>query len=407
MKDYKILAQQIFDEADKSNPPYKKVRSVSSKPFEVAVERKGEIWAPRMKSTKIKKDVVVSLSVPHLLRTSTEYRHVAEMVEQILVESAIKEGLIRKEVLILGSPSEEEKMFYGFLPRLLFGEEEFNLKVTVTTNIGRSYVFSKGIGIRKALLKMGDMLNIDENIFQTLVDDLLQIKSKYNQRANISGTLVLSIDPIDFLTMSMNSSGWRSCYHLNGDRPIGASGLMQSPFTAIAYLETDNEFKFGDYTGPNKTWRTTIVFDGTHGYIGKHYPFYSLQLEEMLWDMLQETMPDMKFLLNTTVRSESDFIFDDVQNGYVPTTVFGKEESVDTVTLSMIKTIHCMKCGERMNKYEESLSEYGLVTCMECSNTSYCYECYDFKYGQGVGKDSCDDCLGFYEDEEEDEEDDE
>lgn len=402
MAKYRQIAQTILDEADKKSPPYKKVGRVHGKPFEVAVGRKSEIWLPRMKSTTIEKEIDVQLSVSDLLKTSAEYRHIAEVVERMLIETAQEQQVIRKEVFILDAPTNEESMFYGLLPKILYDQQSIDSKLTVTNGQGRSYVFSKGLGVRKTLLKMAFMLDMDLTIFELMVDDLLQIKSKYTQRASIKGTLVLSINPIDFLTMSMNNSGWRSCYHLNGDRPIGATALMQSPYAAIAYLKTENEYNLGEYSGPNKMWRTVVIFDGMHGYIGKHYPFYSADIEDELWQMIQSIIPEVSYLRNTQIRSESPFIFDDVQNGYLPTTVFGRYESLEPVTLNMVRTVHCLKCGERMNKYEESLPEYGLVTCMECSNTSYCYECYDYKYGQGVGIDTCRDCSEDYEEEEED-----
>ena len=80
------------------------------------------------------------------------------------------------------------------------------------------------------------------------------------QQMTTKGKLVLSIDPCDYITMSSNNSGWRSCHRLNGgEYRTGPLAYLRDGSTVICYMESSKpcEITVGgkEYSHSNKTWR--------------------------------------------------------------------------------------------------------------------------------------------------------
>lgn len=93
--------------------------------------------------------------------------------------------------------------------------------------------------------------------------------------------VVLSIHPIDFLSMSDNKSGWTSCMSLlgNGNCRSGVMEFMNSPTAVVAYVESGIPFLPGV---SNKSWRMLLFYDryGRAALGGRQYPFFSKALAE-------------------------------------------------------------------------------------------------------------------------------
>lgn len=99
----------------------------------------------------------------------------------------------------------------------------------------------------------------------------------------IKAKLVISIDPIDFISMSDNRCNWRSCmsWENSGCYNAGTLEMMNSNIAAVAYLEADSPFELylndtGEvYNVPNKSWRSLIFIHKDIILLGKQYPFYN------------------------------------------------------------------------------------------------------------------------------------
>lgn len=112
----------------------------------------------------------------------------------------------------------------------------------------------------------------------------------------IKAKLVISIHPIDFMSMSENKCNWRSCmaWSNNGCYNAGTLEMMNSNVAAVAYLETVNPFelfnpKTGEvYTVPNKSWRSLIFIHKDLLLLGKQYPFHNNNLTLAVLDMAQD-----------------------------------------------------------------------------------------------------------------------
>jgi hypothetical protein len=106
--------------------------------------------------------------------------------------------------------------------------------------------------------------------------------STFLQSLYVKGRLVLSIDPLDYLTMSVSRSGWSSCHHPTGGYGTGAISYMNDSSTIIAYVETEDPMTTTIYdtetgndsviTMPNKIWRQIVTINPEHD--------YALQLRE-------------------------------------------------------------------------------------------------------------------------------
>jgi hypothetical protein len=137
--------------------------------------------------------------------------------------------------------------------------------------------------------------------------------SRLFENKEVSGNIAISIDPIDFLLMSTNKSGWQSCYAISKDlesRNFGeyVSGLfsyMCDPSTTIAYRHSDKmvEYKIGSskFEAYSKNWRQLIYLDLEH--IGmacsKQYPFEDETLSKTVREFMEELLSNHYNLENT------------------------------------------------------------------------------------------------------------
>lgn len=114
--------------------------------------------------------------------------------------------------------------------------------------------------------------------------------------ASTKAKLVLSIHPIDFMSMSDNTCNWRSCmsWQNNGCYHAGTLEMMNSNLAAVAYLESDSPFDITfDYTGevfsiPNKSWRSLVFIHKDIILCGKSYPYTNDFISKVVLEMTRE-----------------------------------------------------------------------------------------------------------------------
>ena len=118
-----------------------------------------------------------------------------------------------------------------------------------------------------------------------LLDSFQTALSRMIQEEKITGTLCLSIHPLDYLSISENAHNWRSCHALDGDYRAGNLAYMIDESTIVCYLKTTNELEklpHFPYEVPwnSKKWRMLLfVSERENGlFAGRHYPFFSESL---------------------------------------------------------------------------------------------------------------------------------
>lgn len=257
----------------------------------------------------------------------------------------------------------------------------------------------------KAFKRLARLVNLPQNIM-TLFEQLEIARSMLIQTSKMNATLVLSIDPEDFLTASDNSLNWDSCFSLTneGSYKNGTYSAMVSPNLAIAYIESDRPFIPNQDrpkdTFSNKIWRAWVYIDDNIFFVNKNYPFYSETITSFLYNWLISTSSDIyvsskdaKLSLHADSFMYNDTSLDDLF--YIKNNVINMFPSKEYyIELSVAP--RCLFCGESL----EDNSRDGLFCCYDCDDIIYCDGC-----GEEISRDDAywiDDmplCRCCYEDE--------
>lgn len=117
----------------------------------------------------------------------------------------------------------------------------------------------------------------NETVLRKIQDQLSMIL----QEDKITGTLCLSVHPLDYLSVSENTYHWRSCHALDGDYRAGNLQYMVDKSTIVCYLRGANGQKLPNFPDDvpwnSKKWRMLLFLseNQTAMFAGRQYPFFS------------------------------------------------------------------------------------------------------------------------------------
>lgn len=138
--------------------------------------------------------------------------------------------------------------------------------------------FRAGDKISKCIGKILDLYDITP----AEKDSVLIKFSMLIQGVKAKGSAVLSIDPVDYITMSENNSNWESCHSMSGCFRTGPFAYLQDSSTTISYVKPKDDcvFTYGDgktLTYSNKNWRQIVLFSKELKYATqlRQYPYTS------------------------------------------------------------------------------------------------------------------------------------
>ena len=138
--------------------------------------------------------------------------------------------------------------------------------------------FRAGDKISKCIGKILDLYDIAP----AEKDSVLIKFSMLIQGVKAKGSAVLSIDPVDYITMSENNSNWESCHSMSGCFKTGPFAYLQDGSTTISYVKPKDDcvFSYGDgktLTYSNKNWRQIVLFSKELKYATqlRQYPYIS------------------------------------------------------------------------------------------------------------------------------------
>ena len=240
----------------------------------------------------------------------------------------------------------------------------------------------------------------------------------------IKGTLVFSINPIDFVTMSDNNSGWQSCmsWSDNGCYHIGTVEMMNSNNVICCYLENEVPYYFGDanhkteeYQCRNKKWRQLVYITKDIIVSGKSYPYmnddmskrvvetlrelakenlkwtYSFGIEryqDMKWINGSYSMDRAKGFIHRKMTTKYNILFDSkgMYNDMLNDSNFHywcvRNKVKHTKVISYSGKAPCLCCGNdviRHSDYEDDYNERyydcGQVVCGDCMDLKRCEFC--------------------------------
>ena len=258
----------------------------------------------------------------------------------------------------------------------------------------------------------------------------------------IQAKLVLSIHPIDFMSMSDNQCNWSSCmsWSHSGCYRAGTLEMMNSNLAVVAYLEAPQSFKLNiseneSYAVPNKSWRSLFYVHKNILLSGKAYPYHNeeltFQVLDILRDLVKENLnwdyqfgiqeyQDMKNLDgNFYVRDFFDLDYDkkknhhcifvytngmynDIIESHNPAYFCYRNYVPKSIKLCLSGPATCICCG-RIIRTRTDIYDYDcLGSCLVCDdcNFSRCRSCdniyYHIKYNTRYGKFCSDNCCSNY-----------
>ena len=120
--------------------------------------------------------------------------------------------------------------------------------------------------------------------------------SKMYQDKNMK-SIRISIDPCDYLTVSVNKNGWRSCHNFfDGEYRNAGLALLNDRTSLVAYSYSVEDYKYKSYkfefSWNSKNWRQMIYVSETNSSIifSLPYPNSSPELEDNVRRILEDRM---------------------------------------------------------------------------------------------------------------------
>ena len=246
-----------------------------------------------------------------------------------------------------------------------------------------TFTLREGERANKAFKRLARLVNLSQEIM-TLFEQLEIARSMLIQTSKMNATLVLSIDPEDFLTASDNSLNWDSCFSLikGGCYKNGTYSAMVTPNLAIAYIESDKLFipnqDRPEDTFSNKIWRAWVYIDDNILFVNKNYPFYSKAITSFLYNWLISTFSDIYVSSKDAELNlyTDSFMYDDTNPNdlfYIKNDVIHEFSSRGYYDIDLSVAPRCLFCGQSL----EDNSRDGLFCCYDCDDVIYCAGCGD------------------------------
>lgn len=229
-------------------------------------------------------------------------------------------------------------------------------------------------------------------------EDFRLKQSKLIQHNKFTGTMCLSVHPLDFATMSDNEESWTSCmsWRESGCYRAGTLEMMTSPIVLLAYIKSNNNtihFEGDDgaeYSWNSKIWRTLIIVNENIITEVKSYPFYDSNLSKAAIEWVAELSGssfDTPLLSNEEYQGDHSLTFENVKPKFIFSTnlmyndvgyqsyyfaklskEFYEEMEYPRYYIDYGDQVYCLKCGQEMD------ITHGLV-CNECGDYPHCSCC--------------------------------
>lgn len=257
-----------------------------------------------------------------------------------------------------------------------------------------------GMKIMKIIRKLMTLFSLNTPYYQEIFDDIRKLQSMANNKADLYGSLCISIHPLDYMTMSDNACDWESCMRWNyGDYRLGTVEMMNSPCVVVGYLESKTPFYLdGDcseqYPWSNKKWRSLFVVTKDCIAAVKGYPYQSEELNDEILDWLKElaeTNLGWKYDLGQVITKDNHTIV----NRTTGEVMFQKRIKFETEYMYndfYTLTGHPAYLNSSIN-LDESIYYSGLAQCMQCGDI---IDYDDRDYVDEGASLICGQCLGAY-----------
>ena len=299
---------------------------------------------------------------------------------------------------------------------IVSGVEILSGKPSYTYNInGQKVTVQNGMKVTRFLGQIAKAVDKTE-AWEAVREKHAQITSENK----ITGTLCLSIHPLDFATASDNANGWSSCmsWEQEGCYRMGTVEMMNSPIVICAYIKSKNAEMDIDGTAWNsKKWRAWIIVTPDLIMCNKQYPIFNNEVAmaaidwvrdlvkeaygwtygEIMEDVLFESdKGDDKDMNSVEFSLLTNYMYNDVDcnrssmigcyafphtNNWTGTYKelgirYVKRTSTNSYLVSICYSgpSQCMICGRVIDKDENGMDSDRLE-CPDCHEEIYCADC--------------------------------
>lgn len=232
------------------------------------------------------------------------------------------------------------------------------------------------------------------NGMEDLTSELENFRVAHSQVLNqktLTGTLCLSIHPLDYATASDNENNWSSCmsWQDDGCYRLGTVEMMNSPMVICAYLTSRNQKMVigNNYEWASKKWRAWIIVDKNGILCNKNYPYRNDELSEQCIRWVAQLAHDnLGWNYLTEVKSvdkwkeekgyyyyySTDFMYNDFNGSLLlcPCENVSADEDYD---INYSGIANCMNCGREIPF--QGTQDSGTLCCNECHDVLYCEHC--------------------------------
>lgn len=204
----------------------------------------------------------------------------------------------------------------------------------------------------------------------------------------IKTIIELSIDPYDFLTMSVNRHNWRSCHRIDGgEYSAGAFTYMTDSETLCAFAHNGRPYSFDSnkfkWSGNSKRWRQLVHVHMPTGsaIFSREYPMDSDPLSFATRELYEEVVSrffnveNRWMLYNRPTRKVGyeprfRYAYDDINNSdrRKRLVVQADNKLLETDIFMATGPVKCPMCGER-----DAVTGHTAVICSRCHDEHQAY----------------------------------
>ena len=406
-----------------------------------------------------KSDLFKLLGNSLIYETSIEFNKTHNQLRKEVTDLMIAFGVTLKKIekyLKLKLTSKEFSNFYYYLLDVSALEKNkveltYPKEIVFTRKDKSNLVISNDSKVLKAIIKVFKYYDMPKELLKEFEEFRIGHSMILNNK-RITGTLCLSIHPLDFMTMSDNANNWSSClsWAREGCYRAGTIEMLNSKNVLIAYIKGENTYYFDDgdkseeKSWNSKKYRQLFVVDKDILLSGKSYPYASSETSLNILNILKKlaedncswkyagaaadryvipeywkecrdsSMPASSIIRIKTNRMYNDFL-NDVDRKYycfISEEMESREEIVDknisgtAACLSTLDTIGDLEYRNSYDYYEEDMSyqsyrnhRYGgcsRLVSNEVTKKHRCYNCGEihlFDSYEINGKTFCKECA--------------
>lgn len=113
-------------------------------------------------------------------------------------------------------------------------------------------------------------------------EDFRLAHSRIFNKKSVKGEFILSIHPLDYMTMSDNDCNWESCmsWMNRGCYRAGTIEMMNSPYVVVGYLNASAPMPICGQSWTNKKWRCLFIVSDQFICKIKSYPYQNTDYEK-------------------------------------------------------------------------------------------------------------------------------